>query len=106
MILTLLILVSFSPKRGYFIFNSLCLFIFLVMHLIVLIDFGSFFFFSFSSGAVGHHGDNLAEKILSVLPKLPGHKTDVMVNMVELTALQTSDETCAIIAPGCLAQPK
>ncbi|XP_030306053.1 sec1 family domain-containing protein 2 [Calypte anna] len=57
------------------------------------------------AGAVGHHGDNLAEKILSVLPKLPGHKTDVMVNMVELTALQTTDETCNIIAPGCLAQP-
>ncbi|PKU39403.1 sec1 family hypothetical protein [Limosa lapponica baueri] len=57
------------------------------------------------AGAVGHHGDNLAEKILSVLPKLPGHKTDVMVNMVELTALQTADETCSIIAPGCLAQP-
>lgn len=63
-------------------------------------------FFFFPSGAVGHHGDNLAEKILSVLPKLPGHKTDVMVNMVELTALQTTDETCSIIAPGCLAQPK
>ncbi|XP_027491649.1 sec1 family domain-containing protein 2 [Corapipo altera] len=57
------------------------------------------------AGAVGHHGDNLAEKILSVLPKLPGHKTDVMVNMVELTALQTTDETYSIIAPGCLAQP-
>ncbi|XP_061849953.1 sec1 family domain-containing protein 2 [Colius striatus] len=57
------------------------------------------------AGAVGHHGDNLAEKILSVLPKLPGHKTDVMVNMVELTELQTTDETCSIIAPGCLAQP-
>ncbi|KAM6313431.1 sec1 family domain-containing protein 2 [Aegotheles albertisi] len=57
------------------------------------------------AGAVGHHGDSLAEKILSVLPKLPGHKTDVMVNMVELTALQTTDETCDIIAPGCLAQP-
>ncbi|RMC14102.1 hypothetical protein DUI87_09191 [Hirundo rustica rustica] len=57
------------------------------------------------SGAVGHHGDNLAEKILSVLPKLPGHKTDVMVNMVELTALKTTDETCSIVAPGCLAQP-
>ncbi|XP_027741315.1 sec1 family domain-containing protein 2 [Empidonax traillii] len=57
------------------------------------------------AGAVGHHGDNLAEKILSVLPKLPGHKTDVKVNMVELTALQTTDETCSIIAPGCLAQP-
>ncbi|KAM6132601.1 LOW QUALITY PROTEIN: sec1 family domain-containing protein 2 [Pterocles gutturalis] len=57
------------------------------------------------AGAIGHHGDNLAEKILSVLPKLPGHKTDVMVNMVELTALQTTDETCSIIAPGCLSQP-
>ncbi|NXT97958.1 SCFD2 protein, partial [Buphagus erythrorhynchus] len=57
------------------------------------------------AGAVGHHGDNLAEKILSVLPKLPGHKTDVMVNMVELTALQTTDENCSFIAPGCLAQP-
>lgn len=60
----------------------------------------------FSSGAVGHHGDNLAEKILSVLPKLPGHKTDVMVNMVEVTTLKTTDEACSIIAPGCLAQPK
>ncbi|XP_051475142.1 sec1 family domain-containing protein 2 [Apus apus] len=57
------------------------------------------------AGAVGHHGENLAEKILSVLPKLPGHKTDVMVNMIELTALQTTDKTWNIIAPGCLAQP-
>ncbi|NXR32763.1 SCFD2 protein, partial [Zosterops hypoxanthus] len=57
------------------------------------------------AGAVGHHGDNLAEKILSVLPKLPGHKTDVMVNMVEVTTLKTTDEACSIIAPGCLAQP-
>ncbi|XP_026503906.1 sec1 family domain-containing protein 2 [Terrapene carolina triunguis] len=58
------------------------------------------------TGAVGHHGDSLAEKIFSVLPRLPGHTNDVMVNMVELTALQTKDETCNIIAPGCLAQPK
>uniref|UniRef100_A0A8D0HQL7 Sec1 family domain-containing protein 2 n=1 Tax=Sphenodon punctatus TaxID=8508 RepID=A0A8D0HQL7_SPHPU len=57
------------------------------------------------TGAVGHHGDNLGEKILSVLPRLPGHKNDVMVNMAELTALQTKDESCSIIAPGCLAQP-
>ncbi|XP_067387368.1 sec1 family domain-containing protein 2 isoform X2 [Emydura macquarii macquarii] len=57
------------------------------------------------TGAVGHHGDSLAEKILSVLPRLPGHTNDVMVNMVELTALKTKDETCSIIAPGCLAQP-
>lgn len=66
----------------------------------------SFVWFFFLTGAVGHHGDNLAEKILSTLPKLPGHRTDVMVNMVELTALQTPDEACSIIAPGCLAQPK
>ncbi|EMP25100.1 Sec1 family domain-containing protein 2 [Chelonia mydas] len=58
------------------------------------------------TGAVGHHGDSLAEKIFSVLPRLPGHTNDVMVNMVELTALQTKDETCNIVAPGCLAQPK
>nr|XP_056711395.1 sec1 family domain-containing protein 2 [Euleptes europaea] len=57
------------------------------------------------TGTVGHHGDNLAEKILSVLPKLPGHANDVMVSMVELTALQTDDASCHIIAPGCLAQP-
>ncbi|XP_074848865.1 sec1 family domain-containing protein 2 isoform X2 [Carettochelys insculpta] len=57
------------------------------------------------TGAVGHHGDSLAEKIFSVLPRLPGHTNDVMVNMVELTALEAEDETCSIIAPGCLAQP-
>ncbi|KAF7248178.1 Sec1 family domain-containing protein 2 [Varanus komodoensis] len=58
------------------------------------------------AGAVAHHGDNLAEKILSVLPKLQGHTNDVKINMVELTNLQTKDANCNIIAPGCLAQPK
>nr|XP_028601034.1 sec1 family domain-containing protein 2-like [Podarcis muralis] len=57
------------------------------------------------TGAVGHHGDNLAEKILSSLPKLPGHTNDVMINMVELTNLQSDDASCSIVAPGCLAQP-
>ncbi|XP_023987704.1 sec1 family domain-containing protein 2 isoform X6 [Physeter macrocephalus] len=56
------------------------------------------------TGAVGHHGDNLVEKILSVLPQLPGHTNDVMVNMVELTALQAEEENQNIVAPGCLAQ--
>ncbi|XP_021118007.1 sec1 family domain-containing protein 2 isoform X4 [Heterocephalus glaber] len=56
------------------------------------------------TGAVGHHGDNLAEKIISVLPQLPGHTNDVMVNMEELTALQTQEEDQNVIAPGCLAQ--
>lgn len=88
---------------GYFILDSLWLFCSFVFPSYVPDSLGGCFF---SPGAVGHHGDNLAEKILSVLPKLPGHKTDVMVNMVELTTLQTTDETCSIIAPGCLAQPK
>ncbi|XP_027692364.1 sec1 family domain-containing protein 2 isoform X1 [Vombatus ursinus] len=56
------------------------------------------------TGAVGHHGDNLVEKMISFLPKLPGHMNDVMVNMVELTALQTKEENYTMIAPGCLAQ--
>lgn len=58
------------------------------------------------TGAVGHHGDNLVEKILSVLPPLPGHTTDVQVDMLELTSLQRSPEAQATLAPGCLAQPQ
>ncbi|KAG8453668.1 hypothetical protein GDO86_000342, partial [Hymenochirus boettgeri] len=57
------------------------------------------------TGAVGHHGDNLVEKIVSVLPHLPGHTNDVMVNMEELTALKDCGELNGIVAPGCLAQP-
>lgn len=56
------------------------------------------------TGAVGHHGDNLAEKILSVLPQLPGHVTDVQVDMLELTHLKQATDTKGILAPGCLAQ--
>ncbi|XP_012864320.1 PREDICTED: sec1 family domain-containing protein 2 [Dipodomys ordii] len=56
------------------------------------------------TGAVGHHGDNLVEKIISVLPQLPGHTNDVMVNMVELTALQAEDDNQNVVASGCLAQ--
>lgn len=56
------------------------------------------------TGAVGHHGDNLVEKILTVLKPLPGHVTDVQVDMLELTSLQHSPLTQNILAPGCLAQ--
>ncbi|XP_016149739.1 sec1 family domain-containing protein 2-like isoform X1 [Sinocyclocheilus grahami] len=56
------------------------------------------------TGAVGHHGDNLVEKILSVLPQLPGHVTDVQVDMLELTHLKQTTDTKGILAPGCLAQ--
>ncbi|XP_056413994.1 sec1 family domain-containing protein 2 isoform X2 [Hyla sarda] len=57
------------------------------------------------TGAVGHHGDNLVEKILSILPSILGQKNDVMVNMDELTDLRIDGENDDIIAPGCLAQP-
>ncbi|KAM4709484.1 sec1 family domain-containing protein 2 [Discoglossus pictus] len=57
------------------------------------------------TGAVGHHGDSLVEKIVSVLPCFPGHNNDVIVNMDELTAIRIEGENEGIIAPGCLAQP-
>lgn len=56
------------------------------------------------TGAVGHHGDNLVEKILTVLKPLPGHVTDVQVDMLELTGLQRTPHSQNTVAPGCLAQ--
>ncbi|XP_031430238.1 sec1 family domain-containing protein 2 [Clupea harengus] len=56
------------------------------------------------TGAVGHHGDNLVEKILSALPMLPGHTTDIQVDMLELTNLQRTPDIEGVLAPGCLAQ--
>lgn len=56
------------------------------------------------TGAVGHHGDNLVEKILTVLRPLPGHVTDVQVDMLELTGLQPTPHAQTTLAPGCLAQ--
>ncbi|XP_073333218.1 sec1 family domain-containing protein 2 [Pagrus major] len=56
------------------------------------------------TGAVGHHGDNLVEKILTVLEPLPGHVTDVQVDMLELTSLQRTPHSQTTLAPGCLAQ--
>ncbi|KAJ3599395.1 hypothetical protein NHX12_033358 [Muraenolepis orangiensis] len=56
------------------------------------------------TGAVGHHGDNLVEKILTVLDPLPGHVTDVQVDMLELTSLRGNQLSSGTLAPGCLAQ--
>uniref|UniRef100_A0A4W6CA12 Sec1 family domain containing 2 n=1 Tax=Lates calcarifer TaxID=8187 RepID=A0A4W6CA12_LATCA len=56
------------------------------------------------TGAVGHHGDSLVEKILTVLKPLPGHVTDVQVDMLELTSLQRTPHSQNTLAPGCLAQ--
>ncbi|XP_078456980.1 sec1 family domain-containing protein 2 [Lampetra planeri] len=59
------------------------------------------------AGAVGHHGDSLAERILGVLPRLPGVPSDVAVNMTALTALRRDGGVPPreVLAPGCLAQP-
>ncbi|XP_038855497.1 sec1 family domain-containing protein 2-like [Salvelinus namaycush] len=56
------------------------------------------------TGAAGHHGDSLVEKILTVLQPLPGHTTDVQVDMQELTNLQHIPDSQPTLAPGCLAQ--
>ncbi|PWA14430.1 hypothetical protein CCH79_00011181 [Gambusia affinis] len=56
------------------------------------------------TGAVGHHGDNLVEKMLTVLDPLPGHVTDVQVDMLELTSVQRTPHSQNTVAPGCLAQ--
>ncbi|XP_059198118.1 sec1 family domain-containing protein 2 [Centropristis striata] len=56
------------------------------------------------TGAVGHHGDNLVEKILTVLKPLPGHVTDIQVDMLELTSLQRTPHSQNTLALGCLAQ--
>ncbi|XP_074525225.1 sec1 family domain-containing protein 2 [Halichoeres trimaculatus] len=58
------------------------------------------------TGAVGHHGDNLVEKILTVLKLLPGHVTDIQVDMLELTGLQRTPHSQNTVAPGCLSQPQ
>ncbi|XP_048381951.1 sec1 family domain-containing protein 2 [Stegostoma tigrinum] len=57
------------------------------------------------SGSVAHHGDCLVERILSLLPKFPGFTSDVKVNMMDLTSVQSNEETQNVIAPGCLSQP-
>lgn len=57
-----------------------------------------------SSGAVGHQGDSLVEKILTVLEPLPAHVTDVQVDMLELTSVQRTPHSRNTVAPGCLAQ--
>ncbi|KAM9479290.1 sec1 family domain-containing protein 2-like [Salvelinus alpinus] len=56
------------------------------------------------TGAAGHHGDSLVEKIFTVLQPLPGHTTDVQVDMLELTNLQRTPDSQPTLAPGCLVQ--
>ncbi|XP_037104926.1 sec1 family domain-containing protein 2 [Syngnathus acus] len=58
------------------------------------------------TGAVGHHGDSLAEKILTMLKPLPGHVTDVQVDMRELTGVLICPGSESCVAPGCLAQTR
>ncbi|XP_066993468.2 sec1 family domain-containing protein 2 isoform X1 [Anabrus simplex] len=54
--------------------------------------------------ATGHSSESLLDRIVAVLPHLPGHSVDVAVNVAPLTNSKVSsllDDM--IVAPGCLA---
>jgi len=56
------------------------------------------------SSAVGHHSETLLDHILKLLPRLPGHCSDVSVDMSPLSSIPNS--CCKGVLPlGCLAQP-
>ncbi|KAK3707203.1 hypothetical protein QZH41_019565 [Actinostola sp. cb2023] len=52
-------------------------------------------------GPCGHVGDTLANKIISLLPRLPYHQVDVGVDMARLCA--SGSVTPTTVAPGCLS---
>ncbi|XP_013412242.1 sec1 family domain-containing protein 2 [Lingula anatina] len=56
------------------------------------------------AGAVSHQGETLLDRILTLLPRLPGHNNDVMVSMADICSAQpvTSDAE-EVLAPGCTA---
>ncbi|XP_077986469.1 sec1 family domain-containing protein 2-like [Glandiceps talaboti] len=55
-------------------------------------------------GSTGHHGETLADKVISLLPRLPGHSSDVSVNMADLCS-EGSQYSSEVVVPGCLAHP-
>ncbi|XP_072016358.1 LOW QUALITY PROTEIN: sec1 family domain-containing protein 2-like, partial [Amphiura filiformis] len=56
------------------------------------------------AGPAGHNRDTLADKIMSVLPRLQGHSTDVTVNMASLCS-NGSRHNAEVVVPGCIAHP-
>ncbi|XP_048578515.1 sec1 family domain-containing protein 2 [Nematostella vectensis] len=52
-------------------------------------------------GPCGHSSDTLADKVIQLLPRLPGHQSDVTVDMSTLCS--AGSVTPSSLAPGCLA---
>jgi len=58
------------------------------------------------ASVTSHNTDSLLDRILAVLPRLPGHTSDVAVNMSPICDTKVSSPLGNIVlAPGCLAQP-
>ncbi|XP_076315450.1 sec1 family domain-containing protein 2-like [Tachypleus tridentatus] len=57
------------------------------------------------AGPLSHETDSLFDRIVRVLPQLPGHTCDVAVDMCSLTSCLFNDTVYErpIVAPGCLA---
>nr|CAD7416844.1 unnamed protein product [Timema poppensis] len=56
--------------------------------------------------ATRHDSDSVLDRILAVLPRLPGHSNDVAVNMSPICSAKTETAiTDNLIPPGCLSQP-
>lgn len=51
---------------------------------------------------VAHNTETLMDRLVQLLPRLPGHKTDVRVNMAPLCNVD-SETGSEMISPGCLA---
>lgn len=56
------------------------------------------------ASVVGHFQDSLLDRILSVLPRLPGHQVDVAVEMMPI-CVPISNLNFLTLAPGCLSHP-
>ncbi|XP_014676542.1 PREDICTED: sec1 family domain-containing protein 2-like [Priapulus caudatus] len=56
------------------------------------------------AGCAGHHGDTMLDRILQMLPRLPGHDNDVMVDMLPMLYTDKVVKHCRLV-PGSLAHP-
>ncbi|KAJ9582040.1 hypothetical protein L9F63_003623 [Diploptera punctata] len=58
------------------------------------------------ASVTSYNSDSLLDRILAVLPRLPGHTNDVAVNMSPICSAKVSSALeNVILPPGCLAQP-
>ncbi|XP_074654254.1 sec1 family domain-containing protein 2-like isoform X2 [Tubulanus polymorphus] len=57
------------------------------------------------AGCASHHSDNILDKIINILPRLPPHNIDISVNMAPLCHLP-SECVDDVMVPGCLSHPR